>query len=161
MYFANSGRIDIDKFLHANLVRYELPLGGGLKAVISVNPQDRGFRQFLSECHFSGASIDNGANNGGASNNGPWASEAIRVENVDKMQPRGAWISSIQANNRVYEFSKSAAGQYLLVVGKGPESPLRGSAMASKEFANRAEFLHALEELKAGGPAALENIARR
>jgi hypothetical protein len=42
--------IDINQFLNAKLVRFQLPLASGLKGVVSIAPQDRVFQQFLSEC---------------------------------------------------------------------------------------------------------------
>ncbi len=44
------GPQDLRGFLHAQEVRFELPLGGGAKEVITVHPQEDSFQQFVRLC---------------------------------------------------------------------------------------------------------------
>ncbi len=41
---------DLRKFLHANVVRIELPLGGGLEDTLKIDVRDSGFQRFISAC---------------------------------------------------------------------------------------------------------------
>jgi hypothetical protein len=49
---------DLQPFLHAREMKFQLPLGGGRPGIVSLSPQDSGFRAFLSQCKIDLGSID-------------------------------------------------------------------------------------------------------
>jgi hypothetical protein len=52
------GPQDLRKFLHANEVRFELPLAGGKSEVVGVRPQDAAFQEFVAACRIDLAAFD-------------------------------------------------------------------------------------------------------
>ena len=49
---------DLQPFLHAHDVRFQLPLGDGTTEIVAVNPQDSDFQSFVSQCKIDIKSID-------------------------------------------------------------------------------------------------------
>jgi hypothetical protein len=49
---------DLQPFLHARDVKFQLPLGGGGTEIVAVNPQDSGFQDFVSQCKIDLKRID-------------------------------------------------------------------------------------------------------
>ncbi len=49
---------ELQAFLHAREVDFQLPLGGGITEIVKVNPQDGQFQNFISQCAIDVAKID-------------------------------------------------------------------------------------------------------
>jgi hypothetical protein len=55
------GPQDLRQLLHAREVRFELPLAGGTTEVVSIDPQDAGFQNFVAACKIDIKKIDQDA----------------------------------------------------------------------------------------------------
>jgi hypothetical protein len=145
--------IDIDKFLPAQLVRFELPLGGGLKSVVSIKPQDGSFLRFLSECGIGEAVPGAGTR---------FTKYAMEIREKDKTTPTGPWHYTLrkqkETNSYLYSFGRLPDGTYRIWSSIDVGMPMPG---VGKTFKNKAEFLQAVDEFEKRGTDALDAMMEK